>query len=401
MLIIPELMMGGAQRSLSKLSVELARHHQVWVVVFNTRDGIAYAHGGELVSLEVMHGESLVQKVISFFQRIIRLRRLKRELAIDVAISFLEGADYVNILSRRSEKIVVSIRGSKQYDDNIAGQYAWVRKKILIPWLYRMADTIVTVNHGIAQELKLQYGLSSTHIETIGNFYNLSEIEKLAAEPKRKAEEDFYQNPVIITTGRFAPEKGLVALLHIFSGLKRSHDNLKFILVGDGPLKKDILVTCLQLKLSVHEGFDFAELPDVVIAGPQENVFKYLKGATLYVMNSSSEGFPNGLAEAMICRVPVASSDCPYGPREILAPEFQFTSSVVEPYSASYGLLLPMIHSENDHPLWIESLNALLRDPNQLSKLSDQGYTRIRQFSLDSSMDQWNNVLHVTTGDKS
>src|SRR6187549_4201625 len=116
LLIIPELTMGGAQRSISKLSIEFARHHTVWLVIFNKVDGLAYAHGGELVSLDVVPSGGIPNKIKSFIQRVRRLRKLKKDLGIDVSISFLEGADYINILSKANDKIILSIRGSKRHD---------------------------------------------------------------------------------------------------------------------------------------------------------------------------------------------------------------------------------------------------------------------------------------------
>ncbi|VAX40342.1 hypothetical protein MNBD_PLANCTO02-3088, partial [hydrothermal vent metagenome] len=52
--------------------------------------------------------------------------------------------------------------------------------------------------------------------------------------------------------------------------------------------------------------------------GFQMNPFPLLKQAQLFCLPSLFEGLPNTLLEAMVCRVPVLSTDCPHGPREIL-----------------------------------------------------------------------------------
>ena len=170
LLIIPEMSMGGAQRSLSKLSIELAKQHWVGLVIFNRNDRVAYEHGGELISLNVIPPDSLFGTLKAFFQRVSRLRKLKKELVIDVSISFLEGADYINILSQRTDKIVLSVCGSKIHDENMEGNWRWLRLNLLMPWLYRKADTVVTVNQGIAREMRTRFRLSPSKIVTIGNF---------------------------------------------------------------------------------------------------------------------------------------------------------------------------------------------------------------------------------------
>src|SRR4051812_17559323 len=107
LLIIPEMSMGGAQRSLAKLSLALESFHEVSLVVFNTDHKVEYPHGGILLSLGVAGGGNVLQKFSSFIKRTRRLRKLKNKLRIDVSISFLEGADYVNVLSRAGDRVVL------------------------------------------------------------------------------------------------------------------------------------------------------------------------------------------------------------------------------------------------------------------------------------------------------
>lgn len=395
LLIIPEMCMGGAQRSISNLSLELAKKHSVWLVIFNKNDGIAYPYGGKLISLDVVPGAGMFQKLQAFAKRVVRLRKLKKELGIEVSISFLEGADYVNILSKSTDKVVLSIRGSKRYDERMIGPFFSLRNKFLIPRLYRRADTIVTVNLGIANELFVSYGLRKSRIVTIGNFYDVNEITRLSFEPKHENLKRLYQDTVLIVTGRLAPEKGLKSLIHVFHGLKQKMNQIRLIMLGNGPSLHELVTTCKGLDLVVHQGSDFIDLPDVVLVTDEENVFKYLTGASLYLMNSSSEGFPNGLAEAMICRVPVVSSDCPYGPREILAPEFQFLQPVAVPYHSCNGMLMPMIHSENDIHVWIETLCDILGKGELLKQFTVNARERITSYDRELIAPLWHRILEI------
>ncbi|MEK6782647.1 MAG: glycosyltransferase [Bacteroidota bacterium] len=393
LLIIPELSMGGAQRSISSLSLELAKMHQVWLVIFNKNNDIAYSYGGELLSLDVVAGRNWFHKLNSFVLRVIRLRKLKKKLNIDVSISFLEGADYINILSRLTDKTVLSVRGSKRHDETMVGRFSWLRNKILIPWLYSKAHRIVTVNHGIAHELENYYGLKKSKFVIIGNFYNTDEIIRLSTEPKSPKMNRLYDDSVLITTGRLAPEKGLKPLVKIFHRLKQKKTSLRLILIGDGPVYIELVELCEELGLVLSTTSDFDALPDVVLLRNQSNVFKYLKGATLYLMNSSSEGFPNGLAEAMICKVPVVSTDCPYGPREILAPEFSFSGSLCLPYISQNGVLMPEIKNSEDETSWVEMLTFALERRDAMLQLAERAYERISFCNQESILAKWNGVI--------
>jgi glycosyltransferase involved in cell wall biosynthesis len=396
MLIIPEMTMGGAQRSLSKLSIELAKFLDVSVVVFNDPNDIAYPVGGRVISLDIQTGDSLIAKTNAFRKRVNKLRELKKELGIDVAVSFLEGADYINVLSRGNERIIISVRGSKLHDENMLNYFYWLRSGFLIPWLYRKADAIVSVNGGIARELKDHHGIPENKVMTIGNFYDHESILRLSHEPKESPIAQLYDKKILITTGRLSREKGLESLITVFSALRKKRNDIRFFLVGDGPEKEKLIQRCRQEALVVSDdATDLERSPDVVFLGARSNVFKYLEGSSIYVMNSLSEGFPNGLVEAMICGLPVMSSNCPYGPAEILDPGHQADFSNVKPRIAMHGILMPIASDSVSIGLWVKTLSDALDNESLLADLSSSAQQRVRDFDTDHVMEQWLKVINA------
>jgi glycosyltransferase involved in cell wall biosynthesis len=279
------------------------------------------------------------------------------------------------------------------HDEIMHGYFFWFRSKILIPLLYRRANLIVTVNNGIARELIENYTLSPDRITTIGNYYNFDEIKKMSQESKGMYWDQLYRDPVLVTTGRLAPEKGLHAVLKIFIALKKLRPNLRFVIVGQGPEYNVLAKLCEEASLRVAHSIALSEIVDVVFTGNQENVYKYLNGAKLYLMNSSSEGFPNGLVEAMICGLPVISSDCPYGPREIIAPNLNQEDFIRTAFLSRYGILMPVAKNQETISLWVETIDSLLGDDDKLIELVRNGNERIKAFEDKQILNQWLKIL--------
>src|SRR5690606_32771060 len=134
--IIPEFYAGGAQHSLAKLTLELKNHYNIYICVFNNQHPPFFDYAGTLLSLDITGGTTLKEKVLNFYKRVKKIKNFKKQYDIDISISFLEGADYINLLSKRDEKVILAIRGSKFYDENIRGATGTLRRKILIPFLY-------------------------------------------------------------------------------------------------------------------------------------------------------------------------------------------------------------------------------------------------------------------------
>lgn len=401
-LIIPELMMGGAQRSLASLSMELSKFYDVYLIVFNTKYSIPFPYAGELISLDIESSMSYVGKIHNFSQRLYRLWHLKKNIRPIASISFLEGADYINILSKTNEKVIISIRGSKLYDETIQGGIGWLRKEILLAKLYKKSDAIVAVNHGIVNELLQSYRISAQKIKVIGNFYSIPEIQAQCAEPLSPKEAKFFNtHTVVVMSGRFAIEKGQQYIIQLFPDLKKRIKNLKFLFIGDGPEFINLIRLCSSLNLTYTEKEDFMPEADIFFLRNEPNFFRYQARGSLYVMCSSSEGFPNGLCEAMACGLPVVSSDCPYGPREILdsSPKDGYQSSE-QGYLADYGILLPVFQinkgqtqQERYRQVWVSHLDSLLKDQNLNALYRQRSIARVREFSKEQAILKWRKLI--------
>jgi glycosyltransferase involved in cell wall biosynthesis len=178
----------------------------------------------------------------------------------------------------------------------------------LAPYLYRRADAIIAVSGGVADDLSASTGLSRQRIEVINNPVVTDQTLDLARAGFRHSWFEPGAPPVIVAAGRLAAAKDYPTLLHAFAKL-RSTRWCRLMILGEGDLLNDL--TGLACKLGIKR--------DVQFAGFVINPYAVMSRAALLVLSSRWEGSPNVLVEAMACGSPVVSTDCPSGPREILA----------------------------------------------------------------------------------
>ena len=115
--------------------------------------------------------------------------------------------------------------------------------------------------------------------------------------------------PIVLASGRFAVQKDYPTLLRAFARV-RSEREIRLLILGDGPLRAEIenLVEALGISESV-ELLGYVDDPDA-----------YYSRASVFVLASRWEGFPNVLVEALAAGLPVVATDSLGGSRDILGP---------------------------------------------------------------------------------
>lgn len=401
LMVIPNLGLGGAQRAFHDHGVALREYYEVTEAVFDLDLENLYPSGNPMESLGVAGGGGAVTKLRNFFRRVARLRRLKQQLQTDVCISHLEGADYVNLLSKGREKVVLLIQGSKTYDDNISGAVGWLRKKVLMPWLYRRADHIVAVSRDIIPELVRDFGVDPAKLSAINNSFEVQRVWELAQQPLPSTMRVVYEAaPVMVTSGRLAVQKNQAPLLDIVAAVLKKQ-LVKLVFIGDGELRADLVAHARQLGLRVYQAWNEDELTpdyDVYFVGLQHNPFQYIRPATLFVFPSAWEGFPLALGEAMTCGAAVLSTDCPTGPREMLAPGTPAPAAPLRTAEwTEYGVLLPMLTAAatraSDQQAWVAAIGQLLADPPARRALGARARQRANDFTHASTFARWHQLL--------
>jgi glycosyltransferase involved in cell wall biosynthesis len=329
-----------------------------------------------------------------------RVKKLCEELEIDAIISAGDPANFHALLSRyffgNETRIIISQHMSPDIflESSI--------KSNLIKFFYPRADKTVCVSKEIEKILNEKYDVGNTL--TIYNMMDIEENIKLSHEelPHEYMEiivgqgEDRFN---FINIGRLNHQKGQWFLIRSFRKVVDNYQNARLFIIGEGDLKHDLeyLIDELNLKNNVF------------LLGKVENVFPFLENCDCFVFTSLWEGFGLVLVEALSVNLPIISTDCKTGPREILSPDLDLDAEIEYPYEGQYGILtqnfpnelvlkntdeVPVIKSEE----MLSDLMIKIMEDEELRKKYSNGQVRAYKFDKDKILTQWSKLLKKICG---
>ena len=387
LIVINSLSQGGAERVVSILLERYYHDNNFEVELLLLEDEIAYKipSGVKVTILSKLNNEdSSIKKTLFIPFLAYKLAQYTKTHKPDLIVSFLYRADFVNILASLSSKVpvIVSERVNASSTYNNSSLNAKINK-FLIKKLYPKASMVINVSEGTKQDLVENFGIEDAKQIVIYNPYDSEKIRMLSRDV---CDIEGDREKTIVAVSRFRPIKNMQMILEAFATLD---NDTKLILVGDGSEEENLRVLCDALNISTR----------VLFVGAQDNPYKYMSKASLYVSSSRSEGFPNALVEAMICGCSIISTDCPSGPREILAPDSDFTQRMTKGVEyAEFGALV----SVDDTDALATALLKLLNDDEMRETYAKKSVMRANDFQLETIYKHYSDAfLSVIEGEKS
>lgn len=165
---------------------------------------------------------------------------------------------------------------------------------------------------------------------------------------------------IILNVGRFITTKHQNWLLNYFKDL--NINNWDLIFIGDGPNFEGI--KSLTDELENPERIQFK--------GLVKNINNFYHSSSIFAFTSTSEGFPNALAEAMAYGCACISFDCIAGPGDLIE-------------DGKNGFLIP----EGDHSLYKEKLKCLIENPQLRLEFGKNAIEKVKNFSSNNISEKY------------
>ncbi|GAB3466787.1 glycosyltransferase [Kineococcus endophyticus] len=229
------------------------------------------------------------------------------------------------------------------------------------------ADGAVAVAAALVEPL-VRNGLPADRIRVVRNGIDLAAVRAAARAPGSllagRADDAV---PVVVATGRLAPQKGYDLLL-------RAHAQV----VADAPHRVLVLNDGPELAALQRLADDLGVSGSVEFAGADVPLLPTVAAADLFVLPSRHEGLPLALLEAVALGVPVVAADCAEGVRAALD-------------DGRVGDLVPV----EDVDALAQALRANLRDSEPLRRKAELGLDHVRAFDRGPMADAWVDALNA------
>lgn len=382
--VVPTLVGGGAEKTVANLSKYLGQYFNINIVVIEDTDQ-KYNYSGNLIVLKSQNESNLLHKVISRIRRAKELKKIKKQLRIKCAISFLFQADLLNILSKGREKCIMSIRNK---DSVLLKKNKY---RIIMKYCLRRCNHIVSISEQVKADLVKNFGVEKSKITTI---YNPSLIMEFKDDSSQVKPGVLSKTFTFVNMARLTEQKGQWHLIRAFKKVVEQYPDVKLLILGTGELEDYLRGLIEGLKLNNN----------IDLLGFVDNPYDYLRRSDAFVFSSLFEGLGNSVLEAMACGLPVISTDCDCGPREIIAPDTNSEFKVKDRYErARYGILCPVFdgvrYEYNDsltkaEEIYSDAMMVLIKDTSLELHYREKSKERIKFFDIDKITKEWKEVIN-------
>ena len=157
-------------------------------------------------------------------------------------------------------------------------------------------SAVICVSGALRDSLLKDFGFPARKVKTVHNGISVSEF--IPSEDRRPGiRERLGCNPhefVLVCVARLSEQKRIDILLETLARVLRDGVGCKCIIVGDGPLKNQLIEQAKSNGLTGHVFFE----------GFHEDVRPYLQAGSAFILTSDTEGLPLSILEAMACGLP-------------------------------------------------------------------------------------------------
>lgn len=172
--------------------------------------------------------------------------------------------------------------------------------------------------------------------------------------------------PFVLAAGRLVEQKGFDLLLHAFARNRKAFPDWHLVIAGDGPLREELIHLSRRLGLGERVRF----------AGLVKDMDQLYAAATIFVLSSRFEGYPNVLCEAMSHGLPCVAARCPSGPDEIIT-------------HGENGLLAPC----EDADALAQAMATLQESPKLRETTGSRATEIAARYSIQNIAARWESIL--------
>ena len=364
--IIGDLNVGGAERNMLKILSSLNNQkYQHKILTLFEPGFLANCFnnlGIEIISANVPRNNIDLKQIKNILNIIKQIKTIEPAI---IQTWLYHSNNLINLLSPFLPRI--PIINSIRHDDPKAGSFKTIASAKLGAYISKFFKNTILYCSESALRKHQNIGYFPNKSFVINNGFIIPELDKKQLKKELKEKYNIPQDyKIAINVGRYCKEKDYPTLLHAAKNVIDKYPKIKFILCGKGLDVNNIELLDLANKLNIYN--------NLIFLGNQTEIEDLMAGSDFLISSSSSEAFPNVIAEAMSVATPCIGTDT------------GATSEII----GDTGIVVPCKNIS-------ELSNAILKivnlDNNTLELIGEKARERIRDnFSLDKTLYEYEHL---------